>query len=155
MSYVLTDNELAQVLRNRFVTEDAARAIEAAVVAKLHAQGIDTSPERNEVTAKCEHDDVELPPHWQALQFNSGWGVWEQVIPSAANEPHMVKAYTADQLRAAVLADRERRGCDAVREALEETQSLLTAMLHETRHPGEISARIVANRAALSAQEGK
>lgn len=56
MSYVLTYGELAQVLRNRFVTEGAARAIERAVVAKLNAQGIDTSPERAEETAKCVHD---------------------------------------------------------------------------------------------------
>lgn len=57
MSYVLTDDELAQVLRNRFTTECDARAIERAVVAKLHAQGIDTSPERVEETAECVHDD--------------------------------------------------------------------------------------------------
>lgn len=57
------------------------------------------------------HDiDIELPEHWQAFQYNEGWNTWEQVIPSAANEPRVVKAYTADQVRAAIEADRQRRG---------------------------------------------
>lgn len=83
--------------------------------------------------------DVELPPCDEVACID---GVSQRI-------------YTAASVRAAVLADREKRRCDAVREALEETQSLLTAMLHETRHPGEISERIVANRAALSAKEIK
>lgn len=54
--------------------------------------------------------DIELPEHWQAFQYNEGWNTWEQVIPSEANEPRAVKAYTADQVRAAIEADQKRRG---------------------------------------------
>lgn len=159
MTKILSDEELSQVLRNRFVTEDAARAIEAAVVAKLHAQGIDTSPERVEKTAKSKHGDVELPaPFGYVSDFKpAGYMTFRH---ERWRKGHMIShsttpVFTHAQLRDAVLADRENRGGDAVREALEETQSLLAAMLHETRPVDEISAQIVANRAALSAQEGK
>lgn len=57
--------------------------------------------------------DVALPPHWQAFALNHGWNTWEQLIPSAADSPGAVKAYTADQLRATVLADRQQRAGNA------------------------------------------
>ena len=53
--------------------------------------------------------DIELPEHWQAFQYNEGWGSWEQVIPSAPNKPGVVKAYTADQVIPAIEADRKHR----------------------------------------------
>lgn len=52
--------------------------------------------------------DIELPEHWQAFQYNEVWGAWEQVIPSAADDPGVVKAYTEDQVRAAIEAERLR-----------------------------------------------
>lgn len=45
-------------------------------------------------------------------------------------------------------------GREALREALEDSQSLLVAMLHEARPATEIEAQIVANRAALSPVSG-
>lgn len=68
------------------------------------------SADSKEQPAPCAKD-VALPPHWQAFQFNSDW-LWEQVTPSAADDPGVVKAYTADQLRAAVIADRQQRSGD-------------------------------------------
>lgn len=43
---------------------------------------------------------------------------------------------------------------DRLREVLEDSQSLLVAMLHEARPATEIEAQIVANRAALSSPAG-
>lgn len=53
--------------------------------------------------------NIELPDHWQSFQYNEVWGAWEQVIPSAADEHGVVKAYTEDQVRAAIEADRQAR----------------------------------------------
>lgn len=67
--------------------------------------------------------DIELPEHWQAFQYDKVWGAWEQVIPSAADEPGVVKAYTEDQVRAAIEADRQARGGDQNEQKQPETRA--------------------------------
>ena len=41
-----------------------------------------------------------LPDAWEHFQLNRGWSSWENVIPSAAGEPGVLPAFTADQMRA-------------------------------------------------------
>lgn len=50
----------------------------------------------------------------------------------------------------ALLADYDR-----MRDALEESQSLLAAMLHEQRPASEIQAQMIDNRAALAQEQGE
>lgn len=130
MTHVLTDDELAQVLRNREpVKECTVRAIERAVVAKVNIHVIDTSSERVEETAKRVRDDVELPkpfgyvsdykPAGYMTFRHEPWGEGHLIFHSTT------PVFSGSQLRAAVLADREKRGGNAIRDLIAKHAELL------------------------------
>lgn len=55
-----------------------------------------------------------LPEPWQGFQLNLGWKSWENVVHSAMDDPGVTQAFTAQQMRDYVAADRARKACDAV-----------------------------------------
>lgn len=50
-----------------------------------------------------------LPEPWQGFQLNPGWKSWENVVRGAMDEPGVTQAFTAQQMRDYVAADRAQR----------------------------------------------